>query len=81
MCTTALGQQVDDWLQCLAMMESILKRMNSVSSANYLLTSYCQPLHGLPLVLWEFLQKAQPDDFTLSVMHFHSSREATSKFS
>ena len=25
MCTTTLGQQVDDWLQCLAMMEIILK--------------------------------------------------------
>ena len=37
------------------------------------LASSCQPLHDLPLVLC--------DDFTLSVMRYHSSREAASKSS
>ena len=64
------------------MMESILKTMNSVSSANYLFDNF------LSASAWSSLNSMRisveislPDDFTLSIMRFHSSREAASKFS
>ena len=38
-------------------------------------TSSCQLLHGLLLVLWYFLQKALPDDVTLNILLFSSSRK------
>ena len=57
------------------MMESILKAIISIVQ-NICLASSGQLLHGHPLVLREFLQKALPDDLTLGEMYFHSSREA-----
>ena len=48
------------------MMESILKTINSVKSANYQFTSSCQLLHDLLLDMLIILQKALPDDLTLN---------------
>ena len=63
------------------MMESILKTMNSVSSANYLFDMFLSPSAWSSLSSREFPQKALPDDFTLGVMCFHSSKEAAAIFS
>ena len=47
-------------------------------SLEQVLVSFCMVF---PLVLGEFLQKTMPNDLTLSVMHFPSSREVASWFS
>ena len=57
------------------MIESLNNTINIVNSANYQLNKF------LSASAWSFQQKSQPDDLTLSVMHFHSSREAASKYS
>ena len=53
------------------MMESKLKTLYWVNNTNYPLPSSCQLLHGLPIVLRKFLQKALPDDLTFNVVSFH----------
>ena len=66
------------------MMESTLKTINSALEwelALYqVLVSFCM-VFPLLVVLWEFLWKALPDDISLSMVHFPSSREGTSKYS
>ena len=57
------------------MVESILNTLNSIKSANHTLSHDVRVLvsfNGLPLVLEKFLQKALPNDTTLSVMCFPS---------
>ena len=60
------------------MMVSILKTINSVSSTNYLCDKFLSASAWSSL---SSLQKALPDNFTLSVLRFHSSREVASKYS
>ena len=62
------------------MMESVISRINSVKSAISILPHVICFCMVFPLVLWKFLQRALPDDLTLSVVCFPPSREATSKF-
>ena len=59
-------------------MESILKTINRVKSANYHLTSSCQILQNMTFST-QRIQKALPVNLTLSVACFPSSRAAASK--
>ena len=54
----------------LLMVESILKTINSIKSANYLLNKFLSA-SALSSLTLRLLQKALPDDHSLSVVHSH----------
>ena len=72
------------WSRGVILLKSVLSILGSVKMENYTL-SQCVVVLGsfwvvFPFVLWEFLQKALPDDLTLGVVCFPVSSDTTSKY-